>query len=268
MPDTGRLQIGDIEMVGLSDGELAMSTDWYVNIDWELHADMLGDDGKFHIPIGCYLVRTAGRTVLLDTGMGPRTNYLGTGGQLLAGLAGIGVSLSDIDTVVLSHLHVDHAGGLLDGDNPRFPNATVHFGAGDWDAWVTSAHEKDPVRRSMERLSELGRLEPMEGDMLSIAPGLTARFTPGHTAGHYALILSSGDDRAYLLGDAVECPLQLEEPDFYILSDMDLDLARQTREAMWREVEGTPGLVGAAHFPGLQLGRVLPGQGRRYFQIN
>jgi len=88
-----------------------------------------------------------------------------------------------------------------------------------------------------------------------------------HTAGHYALVLSSGDERAYLLGDAVECPLQLEEPDFAIISDMDRDLASRTREAMWRELEGTPGLVGAAHFPGLQLGRVLPGEGRRYFQI-
>jgi glyoxylase-like metal-dependent hydrolase (beta-lactamase superfamily II) len=134
--------------------------------------------------------------------------------------------------------------------------------------WVDGADEKDPVRRAMERLSELGRLEPMEGDMLALAPGLTARFTPGHTAGHYALVISSGDERAYLLGDAVECPLQLEEPDFAIISDMDRDLASRTREAVWRELEGTPGLVGAAHFPGLQLGRVLPGQGRRYFQVS
>jgi len=267
MTATGRLAIGDIEMVGLSDGELAMSTDWYAGIDWDAHRDMLGSDGKLHIPIGCYLVRTSGRTLLLDTGIGPDANFLGQGGQLPTELAALGVGVSDIDTVILSHLHVDHAGWLVDGDKPAFPNATVRFGAGDWPVWVESAHEKDRVRRGMERLSELGRLEPMEGDMLSLAPGVTARFTPGHTAGHYVMILSSGEERAYLLGDAVECPLQVEEPDFYILSDMDPSLARQTREAMWREVEGTSAVVGAAHFPGLELGRVLAGRGRRYFQV-
>ena len=263
------MRIGELEVVTLCDGELAMSPEWYRGIDWELHSDLLGDDGNFHIPIGCYLVRTGGRTLLLDTGMGPGANFLGTGGRLPNELAAIGVSLSDIDTVVLSHLHLDHAGWLVDGEEPVFPRATVRFGAGDWDTWVSGAEENDRVRRSMERLSELGRLDPMSGDMLAIAPGLTARFTPGHTAGHYALILASGEDRAYLLGDAVECPLQLEEPDMYIVSDMDRDLARRTREAVWRELEGTPAaLVGAAHFPGLRFGRVLAGQGRRYFQVS
>jgi hypothetical protein len=68
-----------------------------------------------------------------------------------------------------------------------------------------------------------------------------------------------------LLGDAVECPVQVEESDFHIISDVDPDLAKRTRETLWRELEGTETLVGAAHFPELQLGRILSGEGRRWF---
>ena len=117
----------------------------------------------------------------------------------------------------------------------------------------------------MEALATTDRLEPMEGDLVAIAPGITARHTPGHTMGHYGLVLSSGDERAVLLGDAVECPLQLEEPDFSVISDVDPALAARTREALWAELEGTPALVTAAHFPGLEFGRVMRGEGKRYF---
>jgi glyoxylase-like metal-dependent hydrolase (beta-lactamase superfamily II) len=101
--------------------------------------------------------------------------------------------------------------------------------------------------------------------MLPIARGLTARHTPGHTLGHYGLVVSSGAERAVLLGDAIECPLQLEEPDFFAMSDVDPALAARTRQALWDELEGTNVAVGAAHFPGLQFGRVLKGTGRRLF---
>ena len=164
-----------------------------------------------------------------------------------------------------SHLHIDHIGWLTVDDAPFFANATVRYGGADWQQFVVDADAEDRGRRSMEVLAAAGRLEPMEGDMVSIAPGLTARHTPGHTLGHYGLVVSSADQRAVILGDAVECPLQLEEPDFYVLSDVDPALAARTRETLWRELEGTSALMTGAHFPGLEFGRVLNGAGRRYF---
>jgi hypothetical protein len=77
--------------------------------------------------------------------------------------------------------------------------------------------------------------------------------------------LSSGQQRALLLGDAVTCPVQLEEPDWSAMSDVDPALAARTREALWQELEGSADLAVAAHFPGLEFGRVLKGQGRFYF---
>ncbi len=174
----------------------------------------------------------------------------------------------DVDIVVCSHLHLDHIGWLVSDGKPFFTNATVRYGHADWAQFVDWLDTEGRTKEIMETLSSAGRLEPLEGDDIAIAPGLTARHTPGHTPGHYGLVVSSGTDRALILGDAVECPLQVEEPDFYAMSDVDPALAARTREALWRELEGSGALVTAAHFPGLQFGRVLTGSGRRYFSTS
>lgn len=260
------MRVGDIEIVALSDGECRLTPQWYVGFDNERHAAMLSENGTIDIPIGCYLVRTGDRTLLLDAGLGPKSAGWADGGALPDQLAGAGVTPADIDTVVCTHLHVDHTGWLVHEGEPFFPNATVWFGAADWQHFV---EEPDAFHvetaEAMKLLRDRDRLEGVDGDMVPIAPGVTARHTPGHTLGSYSLVLSSGDDRAVLLGDAVECPLQVEEPDFHIISDVDPDLAKRTRELLWRELEGSDTLVGAAHFPGLQFGRILAGHGRRWF---
>lgn len=261
------MRVGELELIALSDGEAVLPPGFWVGFDFDAHPALLGDDGNIHMPIGCYVVRHRGRTVLLDAGLGPVSASWGHGGLLAAELQRAGIDRAEVDTVVLTHLHVDHAGGVVDAnyDGPLFPNATVRYGDGDWEQFVAAADAEDGTRRAMELLAGAGRLEPISGDMVSLAPGVTARHAPGHTPGHYILVLSSGDERAVLLGDAVECPLQLEEPDFYAFSDVDPKLAARTRELLWREFEGSDTVVGAAHFPGLEFGRVVTGgRGRRW----
>ena len=218
-----------------------------------------------HIPIGCFLLRVGDTNVLIDAGLGDFDVGWARGGDLPGALRAAGVAPEDIDVVVCSHLHIDHIGWLVVEDAPFFPNAIVRYGAADWQQFVAGATADARTRQTMEVLTAAGRLEPMEGDMVPVAAGLTGRHTPGHTLGHYGLVVSSGDERAVILGDAVECPLQLEEPDFYALSDVDPALAARTREALWRELEGTNAVMTGAHFPGLEFGRVLAGQGKRYF---
>ncbi len=258
--------IGDLELVPLSDGTARLPPAFYVGLDLDAHAEMLAPDGKVHIPIGCYLVRHHDRTILLDTGIGPVETSWAKGGDLPAALAATGVAPEDIDTVVCTHLHIDHVGWIVHQDQAFFPNATVVYGDADWGRFVDGDDADERTRTGMIVLKEADRLQPISGDMVAIAPGITARHTPGHTLGSYSLVLSSGDQRAFLLGDAVECPLQLEESDFSVISDVDPALAARTRELLWRELEGTDALVGAAHFPGLEMGRVLTGGvGRRWF---
>jgi glyoxylase-like metal-dependent hydrolase (beta-lactamase superfamily II) len=259
------MKVGDIDVTPLSDGEAVLPPAFWVGFDGEAHPELLGPDGNLHMPIGCYLVRTGDTVVLLDAGMGPHDTGWGKGGDLPGQLRAAGVTPEDIDVVVCTHLHVDHAGWLVDCDAPFFAKATVRYGAGDWARFVDDAAPGDRIADGMRMLRDADRLEPIEGDMVALAPGLTARYTPGHTDGHYSLVVSSGDERLFLLGDAVECPLQVAEDEFSAISDVDPALAKRTREAMWRELEGTEALVGAAHFPGLQVGRILTGTGKRFF---
>jgi glyoxylase-like metal-dependent hydrolase (beta-lactamase superfamily II) len=261
------MRIGDLELIPLNDGICKLPQQFYVGLDFSGHQEMLGEDGLVHIPIGCFVVRCAGSTVLIDAGLGDVDVDWARGGELPGALRAVGIAPEDIDIVVCSHLHVDHIGGLTVDDAALFPNATVRYGAGDWQQFVADAPDDSRGRRTMELLAAADRLDPLDSDMVSIAPGLTARHTPGHTPGHYGLVVSSGESRAVILGDAVECPLQLEEPDFYALSDVDPALAARTRETLWRELEGTDTLVTAAHFPGLEFGRVLAGTGKRFFVL-
>jgi glyoxylase-like metal-dependent hydrolase (beta-lactamase superfamily II) len=89
--------------------------------------------------------------------------------------------------------------------------------------------------------------------------------TPGHTPGHLSVVVSSGGRRALLLGDAIVCPAQLDEPTWRSIGDVDPELAQQVRERLFRELEDGTTLGAGAHFPELQFGRVIAGQGRRWF---
>jgi len=165
-------------------------------------------------------------------------------------------------------LHPDHIGWVAPQGRPYFENAKVVYGAADWAPLISSASIDDPGRRGLETIHSAGRASPIEGDMLNIASGVTARHAPGHTPGHYVLIVSSGVHRAYLLGDAVQCPLQLTETDIGFLTDVDAALAARTREALFRELEGDEhAAVGMDHFPGLEFQRILSGRGRQWFSI-
>lgn len=262
-PDT--LMVGDIEVTPISDGIGKLPPQYFANADWSAHKALLGPDGMIDIPIGAFLIRTGDVTVLVDAGLGTYSNPLFETGELPTGLAAAGTDPGDVDIVVLTHLHMDHCGWLVRNDGPYFPNATVRFGAPDWDHFVLGSDGPENVRQDMRVLEAAGRLAPVDRDGEAIAAGITTRMAPGHTPGHQCLVISSGSERLVLLGDAVTCPVQLEEPDWQAISDTDPALAQRTRDALWRELEGSDDIAVAAHFPDLRFGRVLAAEGKRYF---
>jgi glyoxylase-like metal-dependent hydrolase (beta-lactamase superfamily II) len=226
---------------------------------WAAHQDLLTPDGLLEMPVGGFLVRSRNRIVLVDAGLGPfdRDGY--QAGRLVDSLAALGVTPADVTDVLLTHLHFDHVGWVTQKGSVVFGNATYRCHADDWDHFVTAA-DADPG--AVRKLSPVeSRLETFSGDT-TVAPGVDVRDAPGHTPGSAVVVVSSGSARAMLIGDVVHCPIELTEPDWEAVFDVDPELARRTREALARELEGSDVPVAAAHFPGLEFGRLLGGEGR------
>jgi glyoxylase-like metal-dependent hydrolase (beta-lactamase superfamily II) len=227
---------------------------------WAPHRRFLDDDGVLELALGGFLVRTGDRVVLIDAGVGHIDNPKYEAGALLQSLAGLGVEPGGVTDVVFTHLHFDHVGWATRRGEVVFPRATYRCHAADWDHFVAGP---SPEAGSVRKLSPLAeRLELFDTDA-TLAPGIDVRHAPGHTPGSVVVVVSSGEDRAVLLGDVVHCPVEMMEDEWQMVFDVDPSLAARTREALARELEGTDVPVAAAHFPGLRFGRLLPGKGRR-----
>jgi glyoxylase-like metal-dependent hydrolase (beta-lactamase superfamily II) len=271
-----KFQVGDLEVLVVSDGKAEAPATVYFPMStpdkWEHHKRWLNHNGNVEFPFTCFVIRSGGKTVLIDTGLGPVQVFtFKSDGALLGELAGAGIKPEDIDVVFITHLHVDHCGtvALPDGDvyKPTFPKATYRWTAAEAAHWRAAPLPPGTANFEFEKMFAAveGRYEPATGGTV-IAPGINVIDTPGHTPGHASVVLSSGGKRAFILGDAISCPVQLEETEWSGLGDIDPKLARQSQEAVLREMEGSEDLMTATHFPGLTFGRVLTGEGRRYWQ--
>jgi glyoxylase-like metal-dependent hydrolase (beta-lactamase superfamily II) len=263
------MRIGDVDLLAVSDGTfLARPSYFGPHVPPAAHPELFDRDGAAWLPIGCFLLRTGDRIVLVDAGLGPDLEMSGAmaliGGQLLTGLRAVGVGPGDVTDVVCTHFHLDHVGWLFDLERrPVFDRARIWFGAADWDHFVTGRGTMRPhIRDGL--LAHGDRMRPLH-EPVTIAPGVTALPAPGHTPGHLCLVVSSGAQRAVLLGDAITCPVQLDEPSWHSIGDVDPALAQRTREHLWRELEGEQTFGAGAHFPELRFGRVLQGEARRWF---
>lgn len=267
------MRIGSITIDAVSDGSLMAPATALFNkrdeADWEPHRQFLDEEGRLEFAMGGFLIRDGERVVLVDVGIGPKSDPERTG-TFMKSLAALGVEPDQVTDVALTHLHFDHVGWASDCERPFFPNATYRCHEADWDFFLgPDPHDESMAIRFMGGLPAADvlpvladRLEPWGADG-TILPGIDVRSAPGHTPGSTVLTISSGDQRALLLGDVVHCPAELLEDDFEMMSDVDKALARRTREALAREFEGTDVPMAATHFPGLRFGRLLPGTGMR-----
>jgi glyoxylase-like metal-dependent hydrolase (beta-lactamase superfamily II) len=276
------MQVGDVAVLPVHDGTfLVKPADAYrtgqpaqpangkgaEEDDWTPHLGLLDGSGMLEIALGGFLVRGAGGAVLVDTGLGavkaPIAGAEMVGGRLLESLAGYGVSPADVTDVVFTHLHFDHVGWATKQGEVVFPNASYRCDQRDWDHFVTS----DPAGGGARKLRPIAdRLSTWDRDG-TILPGMDAMVAPGHTPGSTIIVVSDGPARALLLGDVVHCPVELVDDEWAGMGDVDPELAKRTRIALAREIEGKDLPVAAAHFPGMQFGRLLAGEGRRQWVV-
>jgi glyoxylase-like metal-dependent hydrolase (beta-lactamase superfamily II) len=271
------LRIGNVEILALTDGILEFDLcNFFPTIpedDWKGHEAHLTEEHKVRFNLGSYLIRSDGKVLLVDTGLGPRPADTPDvpWGQLLRDFQAKGVRADAVDMVVMTHLHRDHVGwNLLPRDGayvPTFPRARYWLSRKDWDA----CHQPDVQPQRFPNaptcvwpLAPLGLVEFMEGEH-TLTRDVTAVPTPGHTPGHMSILITSQGERALVLGDAAHSPVQLQEPDWVSRADMDPDLTRQTRRALLDRLEREQIIVAAGHFPAPGFGRIVRLEGRRYW---
>ena len=266
------LRIGEFEIDPVIDGRIVVPASmFFPNVtdeQWLPHKQFLADGNMLEWPVGGFLIRGRDRLALVDAGAGHVEAAPEMGGNLLHSLAALGCSPADVTDVVFSHLHFDHIGWSSAEGRPVFSNATYRCHAKDWDHFVTRGISQGPWAETLRlppTMSWLGpvsdRIETWDGNT-TVLPGIDVLDAPGHTPGSTVVVVSSGAERAALLGDAVHCPAELIESEWQALGDVDPALAKRTREALAREFEGTNVPIAAPHFPGMQFGRLLKGEGR------
>ena len=230
------------------------------------------------MPVLTWLVRTPHHTILLDTCVGnhkthpkvpiwnQRTDY-----RLLDDIAALGVHAEDIDLVLCSHLHLDHAGWNTRLENgrwvPTFPNARYLFCREELDFAEARAREGDSVYGESvlpvleARLGEVVAMDFELDDTIHLEP------TPGHTPGHVATHLSSRGKRAVMVGDLIHSPLQLPHPEWSPVYDWDPVMGAATRRRVLESLAETDILMLTQHFPAPSAGHVFSrgdGFGCRY----
>lgn len=215
-------------------------------------------------PYPSLVIETGDHTVLVDTGAG---EIAPTTGKLQAALGMAGIAAETVDVVVLTHGHADHVGGTLDSDgNPAFPNARYVMSTDEWEFWTEepdlSSLRVDDSLKDLLVMAARANLAPLEdhvdlfGGETGVVPGITVLPAPGHTPGHVAVDVESGDERLLNVVDTVLHPLHVERPEWTAAVDYDPRRTVETRRALLQQASDDDVLVFAAHFPAPGLGRI------------
>jgi glyoxylase-like metal-dependent hydrolase (beta-lactamase superfamily II) len=273
-----KLSVGNVEITSLSDGLLEFDVcNFFPSIPeehWSPYSSHLTEDHKVSFNLACFLIRSDGKTIIVDTGLGPKpagapeTPW----GELLDDFKTHGVRPEDVDMVVMTHLHRDHVGWNLrqrDGKyEPTFPNARYWLSSKDWEACHNPELVPDRFPNAPEcvwPLEELDVIEFMDGEM-ALTSELTSLPTPGHTPGHMSIMINSQGQRGIVLGDVLHNTVQIHETDWVSRADIDPDQTRITRRSLVERLEQEGMTVAAVHLEAPGFGKIVRLQDRRVWQ--
>ncbi len=260
-------KIVEMETVGSTRFILPQATnDEIQKLPW-LIPHFATEEGRLRMSIHSLVVETPTRRIVVDTCIGndksgrgvPTWNHLDN--PYLEDMTAAGYPPDSIDTVLCTHLHVDHVGWntrLVDGKwVPTFPNARYVFGKIEYDYWA--AHSDSPEHKtlfddSIRPVVDAGRVELVASDS-KLCDEITLIPTPGHSPGHMSVHIASEGESALLTGDVAHHPCQMAHLDWSSNFDSDPRQSIGTRHELFARFADTPTLVIGGHFNGGRIKR-------------
>ncbi|KRA55738.1 MBL fold metallo-hydrolase [Devosia sp. Root635] len=261
IPGIYRRRIGDIVVTAVSDGVVHAQYAMMREIEPDAAEALLKAayrPAPPHISVNCFVIHSAGRVAIIDTGCGTQMTDLQ--GKLFGNLKRAGVDIADIDTVMLTHMHPDHSNGLTaDDGTANFPNAELVVSEVDVKHWHDDGAMSIAVPRHQDRFFMGARFQIVpymnrrRDSVGEVFPGVTAVPLPGHTPGHTGYLIQSGNEQLFVWGDIFHIPdVQVPRPDVHVEPDSDPRQAVATRLRAF-DMASTDQLLVAGmhmHFPG------------------
>ena len=243
-PETDRFSVGSFGVLVVKDGSRAsgapnetFGADQSAETVGELLEENFLPTDQFVNSFAPTVINTGSDVVLFDTGMGPGGRAQGMG-RLIEGLTAGGYTPEDVTVVVLTHLHGDHIGGLMEDGGPAFPNARYVTGQIEYDFWTDTARVGTPAegghKSVLEKVKPLADKMTFIGDGAEVVSGITGMAAFGHTPGHMIFNVESNGRRLVLTADtANHYVLSLQRPEWEVRFDMDKAAAAATRKKVF-----------------------------------
>jgi glyoxylase-like metal-dependent hydrolase (beta-lactamase superfamily II) len=283
VPSRYAVRVGDVDVVLISDGVLPLPTSTMsTNVSETDRNDWF--DGRFlqrdmfDWALNIALVRSGERLILIDSGVGDGFEYFSRAGQSVMRLESAGIDLAAITDIVVTHMHMDHVGGLnVDGVKARLrPDVRIHVSAAEVEFWKNPDFSKTvmpetvppALRKAAAKFVELYSENIVQFEQtVEVAAGVSARVTGGHTPGHCVVDVASHGEKLTFVGDAI-FEVNFDNPDWQNGFEHDPEAAVNVRIALFNEAAETRALLAAAHVAFPSIGHIAKaGKGFRFVPV-
>ncbi|QNP82390.1 MBL fold metallo-hydrolase [Agrobacterium tumefaciens] len=270
-----QIRIGRFTVTALTDGYADMPYDYFPGrsapeVEKAASAQFTARPSGVRFLFNQYLVEDGERRILIDAGA---AGSIGQTGQLPPALAALGLKPSQIDAVIVTHMHQDHMGGLVLGGKNQYPEAELYIDRRDVTHWTDPAKRNgapDFLQTSFRMAEEVVRLYPrlqaIDGER-EIAPGVSIIDLTGHTPGHIGVRIEDGGKSLIMVSDMIFPVVHPAATDVFFLFEQDRAAAKAMRDRFLPRAASEGALIAATHMPFPGLGRVVSDRGQMRWEV-